>query len=161
MERGVICDTPIGRLAIAADGDCVVSIRVVGSSDYYTSLDAPPVATQAAKEVSEYFEGKRTRFSFPVKFEGTAFQKSVWNELINIPYGTTMTYGEIAKLTGNPGAARAVGMACNRNPLLIAVPCHRVTGADNKLTGYAAGIEKKRLLLELEKRNSQQTDVWL
>ena len=98
----------------------------------------------------EYFNGERWEFSFPIKPKGSPFQMAVWKELQQIPYGSTATYGEIAARIGNPKASRAVGMACNRNPILVAVPCHRVVGGNGKLTGFAAGTDKKEILLKLE-----------
>lgn len=111
----------------------------------------PSALTHLAwKQMEEYFAGKRKNFDFPFRLIGTDFQKKVWQALCRIPYGQTRTYGEIAKEIGNPKASRAVGMACNRNPIWIAVPCHRVVGAGGKLTGYAGGIAMKEALLSLE-----------
>ncbi|MBQ7241373.1 MAG: methylated-DNA--[Firmicutes bacterium] len=105
-------------------------------------------------QLEEYFEGKRKTFSIPVKLEGTPFQLKVWETLLEIPYGETRTYGEIAKAIGSPKAARAVGMANNKNPVCIIVPCHRVVGVGGALVGYAWGLEMKERLLELERKNS-------
>lgn len=102
------------------------------------------------RQIAEYFQGIRRSFCFPYKLHGTEFQIRVWQELCKIPYGETRTYGEIAAAIGNPKAARAVGMANNRNPIIIAVPCHRVIGANGKLVGYAGGLDMKRELLRLE-----------
>jgi methylated-DNA-[protein]-cysteine S-methyltransferase len=101
-------------------------------------------------ELGEYFEGERRSFSMPLAPAGRPFEQRVWAALMEIPYGTRATYGEIARRVGTPGSARAVGAANGRNPIAILVPCHRVVGADGKLTGYAAGLERKRRLLELE-----------
>ena len=98
--------------------------------------------------------GKRMEFDLPVKLQGTEFQVKVWEALRQIPYGKVSTYKEIATAIGNPNAARAVGMACNRNPIWIAIPCHRVIGSGQALTGYAGGIDMKRSLLQLEQANS-------
>ena len=111
------------------------------------------LTSRAFEELQEYLSGKRTVFSFPYALRGTDFQKKVWEQLEGIPYGKTRTYGEIAAAMGQPGASRAVGMACNKNPLWAAVPCHRVVGAKGKLTGYAQGLALKAELLELEKKN--------
>ena len=100
--------------------------------------------------MGEYFEGKRTSFTFPMQAKGTPFQQLVWETLLDIPYGETRTYGDIALQAGNPKGARAVGGACNKNPLWIAVPCHRVLGAGGSLTGYAYGTGMKQTLLALE-----------
>jgi methylated-DNA-[protein]-cysteine S-methyltransferase len=98
----------------------------------------------------EYLKGERKEFDLPLNPKGTDFQKRVWKALCEIPYGETRSYKQIAETIGNPRAVRAVGMANHRNPLLIVVPCHRVIGADGKLVGYAAGIDKKAFLLQLE-----------
>ena len=103
-------------------------------------------------QISEYLGGNRRKFTFPFKLSGTEFQKKVWMELCNIPYGQTRSYKDIAKAIGNPKACRAVGNANNKNPLIIVVPCHRVIGTNGKLTGYGAGLEMKEALLQLENR---------
>ena len=113
---------------------------------YITSIEG---AIQEAKNCLEFIKGKT--FDLPIHMEGTAFQQQVWTALCDIPYGETRSYKQIAESIGNPKAVRAVGMANNRNPLLIVVPCHRVIGTDGKLVGYGAGIEKKEFLLRLEK----------
>ena len=107
---------------------------------------------EAHQQLSEYLKGERKSFDLPLRMMGTDFQQRVWNALLKIPYGETRSYKQIAEAIGNPKAVRAVGMANNRNPLLIVVPCHRVIGADGKLVGYGAGIEKKEFLLRLESR---------
>jgi methylated-DNA-[protein]-cysteine S-methyltransferase len=106
-------------------------------------------------ELDEYFAGTRTSFSTPLLLEGTAFQIAVWHALLEIPPGTTATYGEIARQLGRPQAARAVGAANGQNPISIIVPCHRLVGADGSLTGYGWGIDRKRRLLELERRSPE------
>lgn len=105
-------------------------------------------------EIKEYFEGRRKDFSVPLDTRGTSFQRTVWKALREIPYGATLSYGQIAAAVGRPRAARAVGGACNQNPVAIIVPCHRVVGADGSLTGYAGGVEIKQKLLELERRQT-------
>ena len=110
-----------------------------------------PVVQQTIKELEEYFAGNRKVFTVPLDLRGTEFQKKVWEALREIPYGETRSYKEIAEKIGNPKASRAVGMANHRNPIGIVVPCHRVVGANGKLTGYAGGIPMKQALLELEK----------
>jgi O-6-methylguanine DNA methyltransferase len=102
------------------------------------------------KELTEYFSGKRRKFSFPLDLRGTAFQLSCWNSLLQIPYGETRTYADIARAVGQPQAFRAVGLANNRNPIAIVVPCHRVIASDGTLCGYGGGLDVKRKLLELE-----------
>lgn len=109
-----------------------------------------PLIREAAEQLREYFEGRRMIFELPLAPVGTSFQRRVWEVLSRIPYGSCRTYGEVAREVGVAGAARAVGLACNRNPWIIIVPCHRVVGAGGKLTGYAHGLECKKALLELE-----------
>ena len=106
---------------------------------------------KTAAQITEYLAGKRKEFAVPLALNGTEFALKVWKEMSAIPYGEVRTYGELAKAIGRPGAARAVGQACNRNPIPIIVPCHRVVGAGGKLTGYAGGLALKEKLLELEK----------
>lgn len=105
---------------------------------------------QAVRELREYFDRQRTRFTVPLVVEGTTFQKEVWKRLLDIPFGETRTYAQLAERLGNPKAVRAVGLANGRNPISIVVPCHRVVGSNRELTGYAGGIERKKFLLELE-----------
>ena len=102
------------------------------------------------RELTEYFAGKRREFSFPLDLRGTPFQLSCWHALLKIPYGETRTYADIARSVGQPQAFRAVGMANNRNPIAIVVPCHRVIASDGTLCGYGGGLDIKRKLLELE-----------
>lgn len=141
-------DTPIGRLALCADGRglCALRFRATGAE-----MDGVPVLLQAQREMEEYFAGRRTAFSVPLSIQsGTPFQQRVWEALRTIPYGEVRSYGEIARQIGRDRACRAVGMANHANPLPIFVPCHRVVGADGRLTGYAGGLDAKRYLLELE-----------
>ena len=105
---------------------------------------------RAGKELLEYFQGKRKKFTLPLSPQGTEFQKKVWATLCTIPYGQTRSYGEIAAQVGNPKAARAIGGANNKNPIMIFIPCHRVVGADGSLTGFACGLEAKKYMLDLE-----------
>jgi methylated-DNA-[protein]-cysteine S-methyltransferase len=104
------------------------------------------------QQLDEYFSGARTSFDFPLDLQGTPFQRSVWQELQNIPYGRTRSYSEIASAIGKAGAARAVGMANHDNPIAIVIPCHRVVGRDGSLTGYAGGLHLKQKLLSLEQQ---------
>ena len=143
--------TPIGNIGIRADesGVCALVFRPDGDQN-----DASPLLDWAQRELEEYFAGRRRDFSVPLSIAGTPFQQKVWRALCAIPYGETRSYGEIAKAIGNDKAARAVGMANNKNPIGILIPCHRVVGANGKLVGYAGGMEKKEFLLELERNNS-------
>ena len=113
------------------------------------------VLTRACQELTEYFRGERYEFDLPLDLRGTPFQHSVWWEIHAIPYGKTVTYGEIALRVGRPRAYQAVGQAVGANPVAIVVPCHRVVGADGKLTGYGGGVDRKAALLELEQRGLQ------
>ena len=108
------------------------------------------ILLEVERQLSEYFEGTRKAFDLPLDFVGNAFSQKVWSALLTIPYGTTRTYGQIAKQIGNPNAARAVGMANSKNPISIVAPCHRVIGANGKLTGFAGGLSTKEYLLKLE-----------
>ena len=143
-------ETPLGWFRVAEDADGLVSARF---------LDLPPEAPeeddgrrlrQAEAMLRAYFAGEGREFDLPLHPRGTEFQLAVWRELGQIGYGRTRTYGEIAARLGSPGAARAVGMACGRNPLWVLVPCHRAVGRGGALTGYAGGLERKRALLALE-----------
>ena len=140
-------ESPIGRLALCADGDGLCMLRFAATGK---EMDAAPVLLQAERELKEYFAGRRTAFSVPLSMHGTPFQMEVWAALRAIPYGETRSYAALAAQIGRPGACRAVGMANHVNPLPILVPCHRVVGADGHLTGYAGGLDVKKYLLELE-----------
>lgn len=117
-------------------------------------LQTTELLSMATIQLDEYFQGKRTIFSLPFKLTGTPFQLAVWKELQNIPYGQTTSYKEIAQKINKPKAYRAVGMANNKNPLPIIIPCHRVIGSNGKLIGYAGGLKLKNYLLELEKSHT-------
>lgn len=141
-------DSPIGELSLAVDdvGICVVSF---GRRDVLPGDD--PRLDAAVAQLVSYFAGELTEFELPLSVRrGSDFDRAVWIELARIPYGQTRTYGEIAAAVGDASAARAVGVACNRNPLPLVVPCHRVVGAGGKLVGFGGGLPRKRFLLELE-----------
>ena len=144
-------NTPVGRLVLESAGDVLIGIwlpnktKLAGSSDH----DAPPVLKDAATQLEEYFARERTEFDIPMELDGTSFQKQVWAELSRIPYGTTISYGELARRVGRPKGPRAVGQANGRNPVPIIVPCHRVV-ASNGLGGYGGGLPMKRALLAVE-----------
>ncbi len=110
------------------------------------------------RELLEYLQGKRKIFTLKISIEGTEFQKKVWRELLRIPYGQKKSYGEIAKAIENPRGARAVGMACNKNKIPIIIPCHRVVGSNQKLVGFAGGLEIKSILLNLEDENKKRRE---
>lgn len=148
-------DSPIGPLTLAGRGDVLTNLRMVDQtyepnrSDWTLDDTAFPVAVD---QLRSYFAGDRTDFDLELGMTGTQFQKRVWEALMTIPYGETRSYGQIAEQIGAIGAARAVGLANGRNPIAIIVPCHRVIGASGDLTGYGGGLDRKRSLLELEKR---------
>lgn len=143
--------TKVGWLRIEADDDGLTAIEFVKqpkiSSD---GIVDNPHLKDAYKQLSEYFRGERSEFSLRLNPKGTDFQKAVWKGLTTIPFGTTASYKDLAILVGRPGGARAVGMANNKNPLPIVVPCHRVIGANGDLVGYAPGVDLKRQLLTME-----------
>ena len=149
-----VYNTAFGLVTIAAKGNAVVSVRF-GSHMPCGAADSKTACTdQTVLELNEYFAGQRRSFDVPIIMEGTPFQKRVWEALCDIPYGETRTYGQIAQAIGNPKASRAVGMANNKNPLMVIVPCHRVIGANGQLSGYAGGVELKERLLLLERNGS-------
>ncbi|GAA3349815.1 methylated-DNA--protein-cysteine methyltransferase [Amorphoplanes nipponensis] len=144
----LLVESPIGPLGVVLDGDTVIGVRFGAS---HGSSDRHP----AAAELAAYFAGTLTDFTVPFDLRGgSAFERAVWEQIAAIPYGEMVTYGAIAKALGDPGAARAVGTACNHNPVPVIVPCHRVVGAGGKLTGFGGGLPRKRRLLELEARFS-------
>ena len=148
-------ETPVGPVTITATGEAVTQIRfgttVPEGSAAVPETAATPLLLKAAAQLREYFAGTRRDFSLPLAPAGSPFQQSVWQALQTIPYGETRTYGQIAAQIGRPTACRAVGMANNRNPIAIVVPCHRVVGSTGALVGYAGGLGVKTHLLNLEK----------
>lgn len=148
-------ETPIGTLLIAGDTEAVRRIdfpkdgKARTPGEGWTESARGPVG-QAVKQLREYFAGRRAEFDLPLKPEGTEFQRTVWRNLQDIPYGETISYGELAKRVGNPKASRAVGAANGQNPIPIVIPCHRVIGANGKLTGFGGGLPTKEALLALE-----------
>lgn len=151
MKRCCRIHSLMGNLTLVADEEGLKEIRFGWEIKEGEKEENHPLLQSARKELEEYFQGKRKDFSVPLKPDGTVFQKKVWKALTEIPYGETRTYGEIAAAVGNEKASRAVGMANHCNPIPIIIPCHRVIGKNGKLTGYAGGLEKKTVLLELER----------
>jgi methylated-DNA-[protein]-cysteine S-methyltransferase len=139
--------TPVGTLTLVG-GDA--GLRAVLFGAHAKTDDRHPLLVAAAEQLGEYFARERTAFDLPLDLAGTPFQRRAWLALAAIPYGTTRSYGEQARVLGRPGAARAVGAANGRNPLPIVLPCHRLVGSHGELTGYGGGLEVKRALLELE-----------
>ena len=156
-------DSPIGKITFSLDPQGGLrGLRVLDSRDGRLSghgldcdaIDAPPIpppAMTVRKQLQEYFAGERRRFDLPVAAEGSPFQRAVWRELTFIPYGETISYGEIADAIGMPGRAQEVGAACAANPVLLVVPCHRVVAADGSLRGFTAGLHVKAQLLAFER----------
>ena len=143
--------TPIGSLLLAGDEHALTALHLPGRHGDTAGLirDDDRFALET-RQLDEYFAGERTSFDISMRMEGGEFQRRVWAELEQIPYGETASYGEVARRVGAPTASRAVGAANGRNPIAIVVPCHRVIGASGSLTGYGGGLECKRALLDLE-----------
>lgn len=152
MKQIFYYDTAIGKIGIAQNSEGITNIyrreQLLGEN---MEVVETPLIKLAVSQLQEYLMGKRRRFDVPLAPEGTVFQKKVWDELQKIPYGETHYYKQIAEKIGNPAASRAVGMANNKNPILIMIPCHRVIGKSGKLVGYAGGLELKEQLLKLER----------
>jgi methylated-DNA-[protein]-cysteine S-methyltransferase len=153
-------DTPIGTLLIAGDDDTVRRIDFPrngkpGRPEASWKESARGAVGEAMRQLREYFAGRRSEFELPLAPEGTEFQRSVWERLREIPYGETISYGELAKRVGNPKASRAVGAANGQNPIPIVIPCHRVIGANGKLTGFGGGLPVKEALLALEAKQGR------
>lgn len=147
-----IINTPVGRLELQASADALQSIRFLEdkSEDVSIPNGSSSILIETAQQLSEYFQGNRKTFSVPLNPKGSEFQQKVWRQLQQIPYGTTLSYGALARKLGDPNKVRAAGRANGQNPIPIIIPCHRVIGADNSLVGYAGGIERKRYLLQHE-----------
>jgi len=144
--------TEFGAINIVSDGSAITAIWLMDVAVTGGKEEPSALTDLAAKQLGEYFAGKRRQFDVPVSPHGTHFQRAVWNELLAIPYGETRSYKNIAQAIGNPNACRAVGMANNKNPVSIIIPCHRVIGSNGALVGYGGGLEMKQKLLELEKK---------
>lgn len=160
-ERGVVMAgkiydvywSPHGKIKIGYTDHAINYIKRMNVSDHDTGVSSD-ISKLAKKQLDEYFSGTRKTFNLPIEITGTAFQKRVWTALCDIPYGETRSYKEIAMAIGNGKAARAVGMANNKNPVTIVIPCHRVIGSNGRLVGYAGGLAMKEKLLELERGNN-------
>ncbi len=156
MNIHTTIESPVGELLLAGRDGALTGLYMLGSPrpfavpEAWTREDGDPALAAAAAELGEYFAGARREFSLPLSPAGNPFELRVWSALREIPYGETVSYGELARRIGAPTAARAVGLANGRNPISVIVPCHRVIGADGSLTGYGGGLERKRVLLDLE-----------
>ena len=143
-------ETIIGYLTISADEQGITDVSFGKRNPVHAVCEETHVIKQAVSELQEYFEGRRREFTVPLHPQGTDFQLRVWQVLRTIPYGKTWSYKQVATAAGNRKASRAVGMANNRNPIAIIIPCHRVIGANGRLVGYAGGLDVKEKLLEIE-----------
>lgn len=152
IKKVMFVSSPIGELFLAEkDGKiCDIAPKEHRARKDFI-LEKTPLLLEAEKQLSQYFKGERKKFDLPLLLEGTPFQIKIWQNLIKIPYGQTVSYAELAEKAGSKKAARAAGNANNKNPILIVVPCHRVIGADGKLSGFACGTDKKKFLLALER----------
>lgn len=159
-----VLDSPLGPILLTSDGaqltglylevsDTVLARVAAAFGTEPETKDDLPLFAATASQLDEYFSGRRQQFDLPLAPYGTDFQRTVWQGLLEIPYGRTANYGELAEAVGRPKAARAVGAANGKNPISIIVPCHRVIGANGSLTGYAWGEDKKRTLLDLEREH--------
>ena len=157
MTNKFYYNSPIGILEIEFENDTIQRFRVVENCSKISERTG--YFAEVAKQLDEYFAGKRTKFELNISPKGTAFQKKVWAELLKIPYGKTKSYQEIAEAVGKPNAQRAVGSACNKNPILLIIPCHRVVSKTGKLTGFTCGIDRKEQLLKLEANQCFQDNL--
>ena len=152
MLTMLMIDSPIGPLRLVADGDELVALHLPPHDEPCDAAERKtPVLAQTARQLAEYFAGKRRTFDLPLAPRGSGFQERVWRALLRIKFGETRSYGEIARAIGRPSASRAVGAANGRNPIAIIVPCHRVIGANGQLTGYGGGLPIKEWLLAHER----------
>lgn len=153
MQSIFYYNTEIGKIGIEENGAAITKIFYINDDlqEDMSEKSETELIKEAIRQLDEYFQGKRSVFDLPLEPKGTEFQKRVWNALKEIPFGETKSYGDIAKIIGNEKAARAVGMANNKNPIPIIIPCHRVIGANGKLVGYAGGLHIKEKLLKIEK----------
>lgn len=154
MIYSFIYDTEIGPITLSESNGSILelSFREFDLPDNYI-IQETSLLHNASLQIKEYFSGNRKDFSLPLNPIGTPFQKKVWKALLSIPYGETRSYKDIAVLIGNPKASRAIGMANNKNPISLFIPCHRVIGSNGKLVGYGGGLNVKKHLLDLESKN--------
>ncbi|MFA7363267.1 MAG: methylated-DNA--[protein]-cysteine S-methyltransferase [Aminobacteriaceae bacterium] len=150
--------TIVGPMAIGSDGKSITHLYLPKNTAELGGFEKkePPVVKEAFRQLELYLAGKLKKFDLPLKAEGTPFMKQVWEKLVEVPYGKTASYKDLAIASGNPKAVRAVGMANARNPIAIFIPCHRIIGANGKLVGYGGGLELKTWLLELEAAHASE-----
>lgn len=150
----IIFKSPIGNMFITETNNELIEIGVLkGNEKMDSTYKTSSLLEEARTQMMQYFNGTRKAFNLPLKFVGTDFQKRIWNELLRIPYGKTISYKQLAERVNSPNAVRAVGNANNKNNFLIVVPCHRVIGSNGKLVGYAEGLDVKKFLLDFENEN--------
>jgi methylated-DNA-[protein]-cysteine S-methyltransferase len=154
-------DSPVGPLLLTSDGESLTRLLFDVRPDPSWSTEPCALLDRAVTQLREYFAGERTTFDLPLDPAGTPFQLTVWMALRDIPYAETINYGQLATRVGNARASRAVGLANGRNPISIVVPCHRVIGANGSLTGYGGGLDRKRTLLDLERRTAGAEEAQL
>lgn len=151
-----VMNSPVGKIEIIEENEKLIELNIYNEERNEKKNNIIEEDTrlllEVEKQLKEYFKGKRTKFEIPLNPKGTEFMKKVWKELLKIPYGETRRYKEIAEKIDNSKASRAVGMANNKNPIPIIIPCHRVIGSNNKLVGYALGLDMKQYLLDLERK---------
>lgn len=146
--------TPIGRICIREDDNFIVGLDLDNEDNSDGVIEKETnLIKETYQQLSEYFNKDRKEFSIPIKIQGSEFQEKVWKELINIPYGQTKTYGQIASIICKHNASRAVGSACHKNRIIILIPCHRVIGSNGALVGFGCGLDVKSYLLDLERQN--------
>ncbi|WP_371544240.1 methylated-DNA--[protein]-cysteine S-methyltransferase [Streptomyces sp. NBC_00554] len=155
MKHHTVIDSPYGPLTLVADDGALCGLYMVGQrhrppEESFGVRDDGALFAEVTRQLAAYFEGELKQFDLPLRLAGTPFQRSVWEQLGQIPYGETRSYGELAEALGNLGASRAVGLANGKNPIGIIVPCHRVVGANGSLTGYGGGLDRKQRLLDFE-----------
>ncbi|MFD4828838.1 methylated-DNA--[protein]-cysteine S-methyltransferase [Streptomyces uncialis] len=155
MKQHTLIDSPYGPLTLVATGGTLCGVYMTDQrhrppEESFGDRDPGPF-TETARQLDAYFAGELTDFDLPFSLDGTPFQRSVWEQLLRIPFGETRTYGELAEALGNPAASRAVGLANGKNPISVIVPCHRVIGANGNLTGYGGGLPRKQRLLDFER----------
>ncbi|ETA80330.1 methylated-DNA--[protein]-cysteine S-methyltransferase [Youngiibacter fragilis] len=156
MKEAAVIKSNLGNIELEAEDGALTGLAFTSKP-----LEAPPagsVLEEAARQLDEYFKGQRKEFTIPLAPHGTSFQERVWKELLNIPYGEAISYGELARRCDNPNAARAIGGAVGKNPIGVIIPCHRIISGDGTLGGYTGGTDFKKLLLKLEGVTWKQAD---
>lgn len=157
MIQTAFIKTPLGIASISGDENGISKISITQDAEESSSSEIPDILKEATIQLQDYFEGNRNAFDIKLNPSGTDFQKRVWQELSNIPFGKTVSYLDIAKRLGDPKCIRAAASANGKNPLWVVVPCHRVIGSDGSLTGYAGGLWRKKWLLDHENPVKQQS----